>query len=366
MNEKLIEYLETRTYGQLLADAVHAIRVLKHMDKWKLTDLRRDALCRFPGFGPIARVFHEARELNGQEKAAQAEVQDMLTRDEFIQARSSTLTAYYTPPRVIQRVWGTALRLLNTRDPITVLEPGCGIGNFALYAPPLNLRVGRRSKGFVGVEMEPISAAIAKALGWGDIYNKDFMKWPWPETSPFDLAIGNVPFIDGMTDGHGTFTAKVELHCRIILRCLDAVRPGGVVALVTSTGTLDSKGSKGQNTKFRQYVEARAQFLGAVRLPMNALKAYKTSTCTDILFLRVRQPGDDRPSVPWINRGESGVVNHEGKPTFINEYFIAHPEQMLGEPAIDKTKAGDKFAVVLGKDQEFLPLLDAALARISD
>ena len=353
MDFELITYLESRTYGALLRDTIAAVRSLKTD---KDTDKGTDVLMKFGGFGPIARIFHPSAEFVGQEKAAADELRQLLSEDEWIRARESILTAYYTPPSYIPIIWETALRLLG-RTPEIVLEPGCGVGNFALQVPP-----GLHPQ-FYGVEIEPTSAAIAKALGWGKIYCKDIMKWPCP--LKFDLAIGNVPFIDGMVAGHSKFKGKVELHARVFLRACELVKPGGILALVTSTGTLDSTGQKKEYLAFRKYLERHARFLGAVRLPQAAFKAYVTEACTDILFLQVRQPGDDRPSVPWLNAAASSVISHKtGRPCAINEYFVNHPEQLLGELGLDKL-TGDKAVVIAKPEQDTHTLLRQALNTLS-
>jgi len=353
------EYIESRTYGSLLRDTLNAIDLIKTLGSGGIPDdLQRGLLSQFGGFGPIAEVFRHRDDLTGQNLAARDELERLLTPMEFSLARESVETAYYTPPSYIPLVWSAASRLVGVSHPL-VLDPGCGIGNFAMNKPPAVC-----VKEIYGVEIEPISAAIAKKLAWGRVYNKDFFEWGCPLR--FDLAIGNIPFTDGVRAKYKGFDKKVELHARFILRVLDLMQLGGVIALATTTGTLDSTGPNGEYLAFRQHVNFKARFLGAVRLPQGGFNAYKTQACVDIIFLQASrgQPGDPRPGLAWITTAPTEVISHKtNKPCPINKYFVEHPEQMLGELALDRL-TGDKAVVLPRPEQDTLTLLGEALDRI--
>ena len=362
----LIETLSKRTHGDRLRDTEAAIALMAQLqaEKHRPTQQEKETLAKFAGFGPIASVFEELRELKGQELRAHTTIKKALSEDWYRRGRRSIDSAYYTPPEVIPLLWDFALKAMKPEKKIRVLEPGCGIGNFALYAPDVDVDM-------VGVELEPTSAAIAKLLGWGQVFNRDFVS-----TDPrrgfmcgdnqFHLAIGNVPFVDGMKDGWGKFRPKVELHARVFLRLLDLVKPGGFIVAITSTGTLDSWGAKGEYNAFRQFCDRRAIFHGAVRLPQGAFKgAYQTEVCSDIIVLQRRTPDNHMLlGEAWIDVEPSAIASDKtGNPTRLNEYFIAHPEQMLGVLALDKL-TGDRAVVVGEEGQDTLVLLKQALNRI--
>lgn len=360
----LIEYLSKRTHGQRLNDTVLAIALMVDLQATNRTPTQEDkeTLAKFAGFGPVASVFEDLRSLKGQELLAHDAIKASLSEDWYCRGRMSINSAYYTPPKVIPLIWDFALKALQPTGKIRVIEPGCGIGNFALYAPDIE-------KEMVGVELEPTSAAIAKLLGWGKIFNRDFVS-----TDPrlgfmcgdnaFDLAIGNVPFV-GSKGSWGKFKSRVELHARIFLRLLDLVKPGGFIVAITSTGTLDSVGSMGEYRAFREFCDRRAIFHGAVRIPQGAFKgAYQTEVCSDIIVLQKRAVPNANDPGRWIATERCGVTDTEGYPTKINEYFVEHPEQMLGDLALDKL-TGSKAVVVAKPEHDTLTLLTQALDAIA-
>jgi len=362
----LIETLSKRTHGDRLRDteAAIALMAILQSEQRRPSQQEKETLAKFAGFGPIASVFEELRELTGQELRAHNTIKAALSDDWYRRGRRSIDSSYYTPPEVIPLLWDFALKALKPEKKIRVLEPGCGIGNFALYAPDIE-------KDMVGVELEPTSAAIAKLLGWGQVFNRDFVSTDRQRgfmcgDNQFDLAIGNVPFVDGMKDGWGKFRPKVELHARVFLRLLDLVKPGGFIVAITSTGTLDSWGAKGEYKAFRQFCDRRAIFHGAVRLPQGAFKgAYQTEVCSDIIVLQRRTPDNHMLlGEAWIDVEPCAIASDKtGNPTRLNEYFVAHPEQMLGVLALDKL-TGDKAVVVGEEGQDTLALLKQALDRI--
>src|SRR6266436_7452832 len=259
-----------------------AIRTLQAVEQAQrpATPEERQVLARFPGFGPVALVlfpdpvtgrYHDA----GWQQLGE-ELQTLLTPEDYASAKRTTFTAFYTSPLVI-RAMHEALRRLGVPENATVLEPGCGIGNFMAYAPQ-----GMR---FIGVELDSVSGRIARALHPAhDIRIENFRETRLPE-GRIDAVIGNVPFADIKLDYHGT---RLSLHDFFLAKSLDALKAGGVLVLVTSHYTLDR-----QHAGLREQLGSQADFLGAVRLPSTAFQQEGTRVVTDILCLRKRAAGED-------------------------------------------------------------------------
>jgi adenine-specific DNA methylase len=201
----------------------------------------------------------------------------LLTPQEYDSAKRTTFNAFYTSPTVIASIH-EAIAQLGVPETATILEPGCGVGNFMAQGKPGNH--------FIGVEMDSISGRIAKAIHPGqDIRIENFRDTKLPENR-IDAVIGNVPFADLKMDYQGQ---KLSLHDYFFAKSIDALKPGGVLALVTSHYTLDK-----QNAAIREYLASKADFVGAIRLPSDAFKREGTAVVTDIVFLRKR----DRASPP--------------------------------------------------------------------
>src|SRR2546427_5965039 len=268
-------------------------------------------LARFPGFGPVALVlfpdpvtgrYHDA----GWQQLGE-ELQTLLTPEDYASAKRTTFTAFYTSPLVI-RAMHEALRHLGVPQDATVLEPGCGIGNFMAHAP-----AGMR---FIGVELDSLSGRIARVLHPGqDIRIENFRDTRLPE-GRIDAVIGNVPFADLKLEYAGT---RLSLHDFFLAKSLDALKPGGVLALVTSHYTLDR-----QHAGLRQSLAQQADFLGAIRLPAEAFAREGTRVVTDILCLRKRAPGEDASHADPAWR-ETEPLAIEGVDIPINRYFLRHP-----------------------------------------
>ena len=206
-----------------------------------------------------------------------------------------------------------ALTRLGVPDDALVLEPGCGTGNF--------MGQGRPGMRFIGVELDSITGRIAQALYPDqDIRIESFKDTRLPEAG-LDAAIGNVPFADLKLDYQGN---KLALHDYFFAKSVDALRPGGVLALISSHFTLDK-----QNGSLREYLGDKADFVGAIRLPSDAFKREGTAVVTDIVFLRKREPGTQAQHVEpeWLR---SRPMEIEGEEVSINSYFARHPEMVLG------------------------------------
>ncbi len=257
------------------------------------------------------------------------ELKTLLTPEEYDSAKRTTFNAFYTSPTVIAEIHH-AISRLGVPDNATILEPGCGTGNFMSHGKP-----GNR---FIGVELDSISGRIARALHPDqDIRIESFRDSKLPEDR-IDAVIGNVPFADLKLDYHGQ---KFSLHDYFFAKSVDALKPGGVLALVTSHFTLDK-----QNAAIREYLASKADFVGAIRLPSNAFKHEGTAVVTDIVFLRKRAPGEPEQHVDpdWLGIAPLAI---EGAEVPVNRYFLNHPEMVLGTwTRKDTLYGGEGFSVV--------------------
>jgi N12 class adenine-specific DNA methylase len=329
-------------------DILSAIHVLKHLEAENrpATTEERQTLARFAGFGSVAlsifpdpvtgRFKHESWEKLGHELEA------ALTPEEFASARRSTFNAFYTSPVVMAAMF-KALDRLGLPENGLVLEPGCGIGNFMGQAPS-----GLR---FLGVELDFLSGRIARALyPEHEIRIENFRDTRLPA---LDGVIGNVPFADLKLEYHGQ---NLSLHDYFFAKSTDALRPGGVLALVTSHFTLDK-----QNGALREYLGSKADFVGAIRLPSDAFKREGTAVVTDIVFLRKRAPGEParHEEAEWHR---SRPFEIEGEEISINRYFVRHPEMVLGVWSRKDTLYGEGYSVVGNGDVE--SGLQAAIERL--
>ncbi len=361
--QELIEYLSKRVPSQRLADGVRAVEVMNTLLSNKAeraAGADRDDLIKFPGWGAINGVLNPLRELNGQEKRAKVALESMLSDAWLRAARPTVLNAYYTPPAFIPLLWSAALKLVDTTKPIKVLEPGCGIGNFGIFAPEFN-------GSMMGVEIDPTVATMAKLIGWAKkIHQADFIEGFNCPDNQFDLAIGNVPFEGGVKSGCGKFKRPVELHARCFIRTVDLLKPSGLALLITSTGTMDSIGSNGEYEAFREYLQRRADFLGAIRLPQASFKdAYGTEVSTDIVVLRKRHSKDDSaPRYDWTQAAPTHLTSSKNElPLKVNRWYTDHPQYILGELGLDKL-TGDKAVAVAKPGQDTLSMLADALGRL--
>ena len=316
-------------------DILAAIRTLKQIehDQRLATAEEKQALSCFSGFGPVAlSIFPHP--VTGQYKDAswQAlgdELKSLLTPEEYDSAKRTTFSAFYTSPTVITAIHEAVTRL-GVPGNATVLEPGCGTGNFLAHAPQ-----GMR---FIGVEQDAISGRIAKARHPGhDIRIENFRDTRLPEV---DAVIGNVPFADLPLDYHGQ---KLALHDYFLAKSVDALAPGGILALVTSHFTLDKL-----NGAIREYLGDKADFLGAIRLPSDAFKREGTAVVTDILFLRKRGPEPANHADPaWL---QVEPLEIDGANVSINQYFLRHPEMVLGTWSCKDTLYAEGYSVVANGD----------------
>jgi N12 class adenine-specific DNA methylase len=312
-------------------DILAAIRTLKRIESERrpATPEERQALVRFCGFGPVAlSIFPDpvtSRYKDAGWQTLGQELRSLLTDEEWASAKRTTFNAFYTSSTVIWAMHD-ALARLGVPERGLVLEPGCGPGRF-LYLAPQGMR-------FIGVELDSLSGRIARALHPGaDIRIENFRDSRLPET---DAVIGNVPFADLKLEHRGQ---RFSLHDYFFAKSVDSLRPGGVLALVTSHYTLDK-----QNAALREYLAGRADFLGAIRLPSDAFKREGTSVVTDIVFLRKRAPGEpaNHADPDWLATQPLAI---DGAEVPINRYFLSHPDMVLGTWSRKDTLYGEGYSV---------------------
>ena len=334
--------------------AIHTVKKVEQ-EKRPASPEEKQTLARFAGFGPVAlSIFPDpvtGRYKDAGWQALGEELKTLLTPDEYDSAKRTTFNAFYTSPTVIAAIH-EAISRLGVPGNATILEPGCGTGNFMSQAAE-----GQR---FIGVELDSISGRIAKALHPGqDIRIENFRDTTLPEDR-IDAVIGNVPFADLKLDYRGQ---KLSLHDFFFAKSIDALKPGGVLALVTTHFTLDK-----QNAAIREYLASKADFVGAIRLPSDAFKREGTAVVTDILFLRKRAAGEPaRHADPdWLGIAPLAIGDVQVQ---VNRYFLNHPEMVLGMwSGKDTLYGGDGYSVIstgdltgqlrdaIGRLPEFAPL----------
>ncbi len=331
-------------------DIIAAIRTLKAIEREQrpATPEERQVLARFAGFGPVAlSIFPDP--VTGRYKDAGwqelgEELKSLLTPQEYDSAKRTTFNAFYTSPTVIAAIHAAITRL-GVPATATILEPGCGIGNFISLAPA--------DARFIGVELDSISGSIAKALHPNqNIRIENFRDTKLPD-GRIDAAIGNVPFADLKLDYHGQ---KLSLHDYFFAKSVDALKPGGIVAMVTSHFTLDK-----QNAAIREYLASRADFVGAIRLPSDAFKREGTAVITDIVFLRKRAPGEPahHADPEWLGIAPLPI---DGTEVPVNRYFLNYPEMVLGTWSRKDTLYGEGYSVTANGD--LAAQLEAAIGRL--
>ena len=318
-----------------------AIQLLKKLeDEHRLADTNEQRiLADYVGWGGLSDYFKE-------DNPHYQELKELLTEDEYASARESTLTAFYTPPVVIKAVY-SALENMHFRTG-NVLEPSCGIGNFMGLVPE-----SMASAKFYGVELDSISGRIAQQLYQNSsIAVQGFEDTNLPD-SFFDAAVGNVPFGQFKVPDKRYDKHNFLIHDYFFARTLDKVRPGGVVAFITSKGTMDK-----ENPAVRKYIAQRADLLGAIRLPNNTFKdAAGTEVTSDIIFLQKRDRLIDiEPEWVHLATDENGIR--------MNSYFVSNPEMVLGDMQMISGAHGPESACIPYEGAELGDLLQDAIQNI--
>lgn len=310
---------------------VEAIRLLKQIktENRLATPEEQLILSKYVGWGGIPQAFDKS---NANWQKEYQELKELLTPEEYEAARASTLTAFYTPPAVINAIH-TALQNFGFTGG-NILEPSCGTGRFFGYLPP---DIEQKSRLF-GVELDSLTGRIAKQLyPKANIQIKGFEKVAFPDDF-FDVAIGNVPFGEFKVPDKRYEKHNFLIHDYFFARSLDKVRPGGLIIYVTSKGTMDKS-----NNAVRKYIAQRAELIGAVRLPNTMMKAEaNTQVTADIIFLKKRERMVD-VEPEWVNL----TYIDDGVP--INAYYADHPEMLLGKMVFDDSMYGS------AKDTSLIP-----------
>ena len=329
---------------QKYARNIEAIRTL-----FKLEDEHRGAtaeeqqvLAQYVGWGGLADVFDPGKDSWAKEYA---ELKGLLSEDEYAAARSSTLNAHYTSPVVIRSIYDAVEKMGFQSG--NILEPSMGVGNFFGMLPDT-----MQDSRLYGVELDSITGRIAKKLypqaditvaGFETTDRRDF----------YDLAVGNVPFGQYRVNDKAYNKLGFSIHNYFFAKAIDQIRPGGVIAFVTSRFTMDSKDSTA-----RKHMAERAELLGAIRLPNNAFKANAgTEVVSDIIFLQKRdRPIDHEPEWVQLGKTEDGFA--------INQYFVDHPEMVLGQLKLESTQYGHDLTVMPIEDTSLADQLAEAVQHI--
>ena len=300
-------------------------------------------LSKYVGWGGLSEAFDEN---NSAWATEYLELSSVLTPEEYASARESTLTAFYTPPEVITAIY-KAMEQMGFKEG-NLLEPSCGIGNFIGMLPD-----AMQDSKIYGVELDTISAGIAQQLYQKTtIAAQGFEETNLPD-SFFDGVVGNVPFGDFKVSDKRYDKHKFLIHDYFFAKSLDKLRPGGVMALVTSKGTMDK-----ENSAVRKYIAQRAELLGAIRLPNNTFKGNAgTEVVSDILILQKRDRLIDiEPDWVHLDTDENGIK--------MNSYFVQHPEMILGEMKMVSGRFGMEATCVPYENADLAAQLDEAVANI--
>ena len=324
---------------------IDAIRVLKQCERDNrfATPEEQQILAQYVGWGGIPEAFDEN---NAAWQSEYNELSQLLSDEEYQSARESTLTAFYTPPVVISAIYKVMEQMKFKEG--NILEPSCGIGNFIGMLPQ-----SMQNSHVYGVEIDKISAGIAQQLyKRSSIAGQPFEQAEIPD-SFFDAVVGNVPFGDFSVADKRYDKNHFLIHDYFFAKSLDKLRPGGVMALVTSKGTMDK-----ENPAVRKYIAQRAELLGAIRLPNDTFKGNAgTEVVSDILILQKRDRIIDiEPDWVHLNTGKNG--------TRINSYFAEHPEMILGDMKIVSGRFGDETTCTPYENADLESLLDEAVSNI--
>lgn len=324
------------------------IMAIQHLKKCQeenrfATPEEQIVLSKYVGWGGLSEAFDEN---NSAWATEYLELSSVLTPEEYASARESTLTAFYTPPEVITAIY-KALEQMGFKEG-NLLEPSCGIGNFIGMLPDT-----MQDSKIYGVELDTISAGIAQQLYQKTtIAAQGFEETNLPD-SFFDGVVGNVPFGDFKVSDKRYDKHKFLIHDYFFAKSLDKLRPGGVMALVTSKGTMDK-----ENSAVRKYIAQRAELLGAIRLPNNTFKGNAgTEVVSDILILQKRDRLIDiEPDWVHLDTDENGIK--------MNSYFVQYPEMILGDMKMVSGRFGMEATCVPYENADLAAQLDEALANI--
>lgn len=337
------DHIGVGTPSQRFENNLAAIKTVQQLQAQErsATKAEQEIMAKYVGWGGLSRYFEESN-------ARRDELKRLLSESDYQSAYESTLTSFYTPPVVIKAVYGALTNMGFTNG--RILDPACGTGHF-FGALPVHLAQSQ----LFGVEIDNISGQIAKALyPNANIKIQGYQDTNIPNNS-IDVAVGNVPFGDYRVFDKGYNKHRLMIHDYFFIKTIDKVRPGGIVAFITSKGTLDKR-----DTKARELLAEKADLLGAIRLPNNTFKAAAgTEVTSDIIFLQKRESSEILKEYPdWVYTSE------DAQGILMNNYFVAHPEMICGEMVITSGRFGAESACVLPDGINLGNTLDAAIRNI--
>ena len=338
---------QSLTPSERLNNNLEAISMLKRIESGQreLDINAQEVLSKYVGWGGLSEVFDESK--GGQWEVARKFLKENLSQAEYDLASQSTLTSFYTPKAVIDSIYST-LSDMGFKGG-NILEPSMGVGNFIGNLPD----VMERSK-FYGVELDSISGRIARLLyPNSDIQIKGFEETTFSNNF-FDVAIGNVPFGDFKVNDREYNKNNFLIHDYFFAKSIDKIRNGGIIAFITSSGTMDKK-----DESIRKYINARAEFLGAIRLPNDTFKGVAgTEVTSDIIFLKKRDGIRERED-NWLHlaKDENGLT--------YNKYFVENPQMILGDMKEISGRFGNTLACLPKEDTDLKELLTKASKEIS-
>lgn len=348
--EKINYHIDNNSLGEgtpkeKVRKNIEAIKLLHKLeDENRLANKEeQEILSKYVGWGGLPDVFDESKDNWSEEYN---ELKEILTDEEYKSARASTLTAFYTPPVVINAIYDT-LKNMGVEQ-ANILEPSCGTGNFLGMLPQ-----EMQSSKLYGVELDSISGKIAKQLYQkANIKVQGYEKADLPD-SFFDIAIGNVPFGDFKVNDKRYDKNNFLIHDYFFAKTLDKVRPGGVIAFITSKGTMDKA-----SPEVRKYLAQRADLLGAIRLPDNTFtKNAGTKVTSDIIFLQKRENFTDiMPDWVYLDRDENNIT--------MNKYFVDNPNMILGKMEMVSTAYGYDSTCKAEEDTNLEEQLNYAITNI--
>lgn len=339
---------------------VAAIRILKQLqaEGRQATRQEQEALSLYVGWGGIPQAFErtDGSASSGWDKEVK-ELKELLTTEEYEAAEQSTRNAHYTSPQIVSAMWRAVERMGFTGGKL--IEPSVGVGNF-FGLMPADIR---SASALHGVELDKITAGLAANLyPEAKIANMGFQEYNIPD-GYFDLAIGNPPFgAEKLYDGKRKHLSGFSIHNYFFARSVDALRPGGVLAMVVTNRFMDGTSNKAA----REYIAERANLIGAIRLPNDAFSANAgTEVTTDIIFLQRREDGTPRQGASWLRVED--YKDKSGKTVPLNQYFVQNPNMMLGEfGAYGTMYRPDDSALVKREGQDTAALLEQALNTLPE
>ena len=325
---------------------INAIKVLKKCEEENRYASREEQkiLSQYVGWGGLQQAFDEK---NSSWAKEYEELKNLLNEEEYAEARATTLTAFYTPPIVIEAIYKT-LENMGLKE-ANILEPSCGVGNFLGMLPDT-----LQNCKMYGVEIDSISGRIAQQLYQkSTIAIQPYEKINLPDNF-FDVSVGNVPFETYKPQDKRYDKYKFQTHDYFFAKTIDKVRTGGIIAFITSKGTMDK-----ENSSVRKYIAQRADLIGAIRLPNNAFtKNAGTKVTSDILFLQKREKMTDIvPDWVYLDKDKNGIT--------MNKYFVDNPQMILGTMEMESTQFGMKSTCKPLEDVELKTLLNEAIEHIN-